>query len=405
MGFWKQRQIEELGRGYYSVSKHVCDQCVTDSFLQAVVRTNAENRKCDYCSRQEDNLIAAPLESILDEIVSAVKADWSDPDNEGIVFDSREGGYQVELLSKEELFDEIEWPTENEQLMDDIVNAMVDDNWCERSDSSYELAAARKTGWERFASTVKYKTRYVFYREIATSPIHLDSGIPAHQRLQFFEETLQTVDLRKTFCAGQAFHRVRLHGTNEFPNTSETLGPPPLDKTRTNRMSASGIPVFYGALDAETALEEARIHASAGQPMGTGSTFRLLRPISVLDFTALPEMPSAYDKARREMRIELMFLYHFVTELSKRIDMDGREHTEYVPTQILTEYIRHFHKLDSGDSVMGLIYPSSMQTGGKSIVLFLTASDCSDQGSENDHHTLVLENYGTPTKLFEIDTA
>jgi hypothetical protein len=47
--------------------------------------------------------------------------------------------------------------------------------------------------------------------------------------------------------------------------------------------------------------------------------------------------PSLFDEQRRHLRAGLSFLHDFAADLAKPIEKDGREHIEYVPTQIVTE--------------------------------------------------------------------
>ncbi len=71
-------------------------------------------------------------------------------------------------------------------------------------------------------------------------------------------------------------------------------------------------------------------------------------------------------------------------ELSKPIEKDGREHIEYVPTQIVAEYLKY--KCKSIDSkrkrIKGILYPSS-RCNGISCALFLRNTHCVDK-TDND---------------------
>jgi hypothetical protein len=55
---------------------------------------------------------------------------------------------------------------------------------------------------------------------------------------------------------------------------------------------------------------------------------------------------------------------------------DGREHIDYVPTQVVTEYFRHVFKDGDGQPVKGILYPSARQDGGVCCVLFFEADQC-----------------------------
>jgi hypothetical protein len=56
----------------------------------------------------------------------------------------------------------------------------------------------------------------------------------------------------------------------------------------------------------------------------------------------------------------------------------GREHIEYVPTQIVREYIRHISRTTGRRRGMGVVYQSSRNCGGKRCVLFIRNKQCCD---------------------------
>ena len=60
----------------------------------------------------------------------------------------------------------------------------------------------------------------------------------------------------------------------------------------------------------------------------------------MIDMTALPELPSLFeDVAQRYDTV--LFLRRFAEDIVLPIELDGREHIEYVPTQVFTEYLRY----------------------------------------------------------------
>jgi hypothetical protein len=65
--------------------------------------------------------------------------------------------------------------------------------------------------------------------------------------------------------------------------------------------------------------------------------------------------------------------------LSKSIEKDGREHIEYVPTQIVTEFFRYPFSEDNKISIDGIIYPSSKNIGKKACVLFFDSNKCKEE--------------------------
>ena len=71
--------------------------------------------------------------------------------------------------------------------------------------------------------------------------------------------------------------------------------------------------------------------------------------------------------------------------------LDGREHIEYVPTQIVTEYFRRIFRVE-GRRLDGIIYESSRVVGRNAFVLFCENSQCIDgepTGEESEMLKLV----------------
>jgi RES domain len=156
-------------------------------------------------------------------------------------------------------------------------------------------------------------------------------------------------------------HLIRArHQPNERQYTSaRTLGPPPVEHAiQTNRMSPPGIVMTYVVDDLATALAE-----TANEPgqFAVGE-FVTERNALILDLTRLPLVPSAFaelpDSMEYDPRSRLLFLHGISREISRPIARDDRVHIEYVPTQVVTEYVRTAVKID-GQPSDGIRYQSS----------------------------------------------
>ena len=114
----------------------------------------------------------------------------------------------------------------------------------------------------------------------------------------------------------------------------------------------------YASEHRETALAE-----TADEP-GTFAVgeFVTERAALILDLTRLPKIPSAFaelpDAYEYDRRPRLNFLHHVSREISKPIARDDRVHVEYVPTQVVTEYVRSAVRI-KGRPVEGIRYASS----------------------------------------------
>ena len=155
------------------------------------------------------------------------------------------------------------------------------------------------------------------------------------------------------------------------------LGPPPRDKAKyPNRMSPSGIPMFYGAADKKTAIAETYDWSANERKDLVLAQFATAREMSVLDLRRVLEMPSIFDERHRHLRPGIQFLTRFIADFVRPIVKDGREHIEYVPTQIVTEYFRHVYPAGEGGPVQGVLYNSAQDADGECCVLFFETDAC-----------------------------
>ncbi|MGO8849847.1 MAG: RES family NAD+ phosphorylase [Mycobacterium sp.] len=165
----------------------------------------------------------------------------------------------------------------------------------------------------------------------------------------------------------------------------DKLGPAPIDKAGANRMSPAGISMFYGATDIDTAVAEIGAHSS--HSWAVVGEFKAAEELRVVDLSNLPDLPSIFDTDEKaiERYDGVAFLHRFVKDLTLPIVLDGREHIDYVPTQVLTEYLRYSFPAP----LHGLQFPSA-QGSGHNVVLFFGPGSCAEQGNVGEHTWLVL---------------
>jgi hypothetical protein len=134
-------------------------------------------------------------------------------------------------------------------------------------------------------------------------------------------------------------------------------------------MSPAGIVMFYGSSETDTAVAEIDDKPELGIAVGT---FRTLRDLRVVDLTRLPR-PLRFFESQPETSIEnryvLSFLNSFGVSMAARVEPGDREHIDYVPTQVVTEWFRT-RPLANEPKMDGILYRSAQRTGGSSLVLF-----------------------------------
>ena len=90
--------------------------------------------------------------------------------------------------------------------------------------------------------------------------------------------------------------------------------------------------------------------------------------LRIVPYIHIREVPDFLEYNPREI---IYFLRNARDEMSRIAVQDDRAHYDYVPTQIVTEYLR-YKQLSDGRLVEGIKYPSSVSRQYSSAVLFAT---------------------------------
>ena len=215
---------------------------------------------------------------------------------------------------------------------------------------------------------VIHRRRY-FFLDYGPDPSEPEVYDPGHILRNIFDSADQ-LGLFKELPAGTHLYRARWEKPDAKLETPQELGPPPEGKaTQANRMSAPGIVMFYACDEIDTALLE------VAQEPGSFAVgrWKILRPTIVLDLTEIPAIPRLFEcdpeGGQDVSRRTLTFLRHVADQISHPIARDDRMHVEYVPTQVVTEFLRS--RLRRRRTVIdGIKYASSMHLGRACYVLF-----------------------------------
>ena len=133
---------------------------------------------------------------------------------------------------------------------------------------------------------------------------------------------------------------------------------------------------MYASADPQTAIAEIAGHGV--EPFAITGQFDSVRTLFILDLTKRPDLSKAgslFDSSCWDRLRMIMFFDGFVEHITRPVIPDGRQHIEYTPTQVVTEYLRWTspHPLD------GIALPSA-QTGEKTYVFF-----CGTEGIVDEH--------------------
>jgi len=362
-----------------SNGEYVCAECYGDHGLKSFCADYSESRECDFCGATGREAIAAPLDEVVAHINACIHRHFDDPANAGLPYETREGGWQGITYMTHEVFDELglDFPKDDDDRLSNAVSDGVDtDLWCDAEPFMLSPDQQLQFSWENFCSVIKHKRRYFFLEENKKKHRdEYDDILSPVETLRVIFSFAEEACAFVTMPAGTKFYRARYQLAGKVYKTAGELGPPPFDQAiQTNRMSPPGVVMTYVAEDTETALAET---ANASGSFAIGK-FVSERDLLILDLTCLPEPPSVFaelsDSLEIDPRPRLRFLRAISYEISKPIARDDRMHVEYVPTQVVTEYVRTAVHINDR-KVDGIRYASSRRHAATAIVLFADQSN------------------------------
>ncbi len=197
--------------------------------------------------------------------------------------------------------------------------------------------------WTELKNEIRTKTR--FYSSL----------------MSYFDEKGSLLKSNLMLAKGEQFYRARIVPSGRMYLTKKDMGCPPADKATPGRANPIGIPYLYLCKSPETTLYETRAVYLDKVTIGT---FRLVRDLNMLDFTASISLFLAFngDVELYDAVAQHKLMQRISKDLSKplrRYDTD----LEYVPTQSICEYCKM-------KAIDGIIFRSSLHKDGLNIVLF-----------------------------------
>ncbi len=369
MGREKSRMMEAEERGWYSPDGYVCDDCVEDNFLKALIRENACRRECDYCERRTRSHSAAPVAILMESIASSVFYYYNDPTDGGMVWDNEVDDWLFESTSTEDVL--LSLPLDcNEQLFQHIAEAFVHDEWVATAGGIWTGSHPHQemnSLWDHFVRIVKHEMRYFFDYALPNST---DEQYEPATLLPTIGSLVKRLGLLGSLPVGTQLFRARKQDQGDkFYLDAEQLEAPPSEIASAGRMNPAGISYLYLTFDQQTALMEIQ----HGQPFQSAiAQFDVLRDLLILNLTKLPDLPSVFDDNSRAEREELIFLENFIEEITKPVEKDNRQLIDYLPSQVVSEYFALVFNPGNGERLDGILYSSAVNPGGRNLVLFPT---------------------------------
>lgn len=386
MGLVKEMMIEMEERGDLPIGledKYVCASHFDDRYLQKKIHSIAQKGVCSYCGKKKQVVnmqdfgefisrrIHDSYEDVHDAALLSAK-DFYDDDDEVIPGFKTFCGYVVPeeaecYDSTPELLNMLELDVDNEGLREDIEGIFTTQKWVSRDILSTERMEIRMNElWDTFSSMVKCQRRFTFLAD----PSFLESLKKSKDKyltedkniLDVLSALINQTNLITSLDAKANFFRVRKVNKIEPKYGFDDITSPPDSSAFQNRMSPAGISMFYASFDEETA----RLEAVGEDPVGILiGRFRPKHRLHVVDLTAIPQRLSFWMDNFQEN----IFLKRFNKEVTKPVAQDDKD-IEYIPTQVLTEYLRYMFKDYKRRTIDGIIYGSSQEAKNKNLVLF-----------------------------------
>ena len=360
-----------------SLNKAICADCLADNALKELAAANADEDRCDYCGREGEG-VACDADIVMTRIDEGLAEDYTDPIN--VLFFGEDGGWEGPTYDTDDVIGSIEETIGVDDFVIDVIAAYGAAEWTDEEPYITPRHEALIYSWDRFAEIVKYESRFLFLtRPAAEYPDPHD--VAAGEMLDAVGAMLEEAHLIRAIEAGTDLYRARPGSPGAFPLDAKNLGTAPRDKAFSNRMSPAGIALFYGALAAETAAKEVWSGSGPGHEQVAVARFVNSEGLRVLDLSDLPPVPSRFAE-ERALRTTLRFLHPFVERISRAVRTAPRsvgEEVEYVPTQIVSEYLRTTY---ADGALDGLLYRSVEHDGGICAALFVPPERCVDADAE-----------------------
>lgn len=354
-----------------NTSKNICSNHIGDEYIKNEILEKGIKGKCDYCNKTRSKVVK--LSEVLKLIIVGIEYLTEDPNESRYLNKEAEYGFDGNVFTfYEGLLENIETRLviKTNELFDDICSHLDNPSllYCYKDEFGSE-GDFLKDDWEYFKFIVKHKARFVFHDNSFSGDHYYQNSLYILQKIQ---ELIRENGMIVEIPENTALYRCRQHSKKNDIGGAKDLVSSPFEYAKNNgRMNPAGIPMFYCSEDKKLTIQEVVNNSDKNIPFYTIGEFNNKSSLKVVKLTKIPDLPSIFDEDNNKFIESILFLESFVEDAIKPIN-ESDSIIEYIPTQIVTEYIRYNKELN----VQGLIYPSSKNRNKNNIVLFFNNDEC-----------------------------
>ncbi|MCH7411141.1 HEPN-associated N-terminal domain-containing protein [Belliella sp. DSM 111904] len=371
MGAVKQHMIEmEELHICGSIDKKICNRHFNYQEINDFIKKNKIRGTCDYCNKRS---FVEEFDEVMKYIMTSISKFYTDAVNFS-PYNSREGGYLANNYNVNELIEKIDLDSDVYEVIEDVIHCIDDIPWS----STDEYYGSERDEvfylWEHFKHNIKHSSRFLFNINDTNDNRY------SYKTLEIIGDLIQKFKLITIIPSGSIVFRCRQNKPNEKVTEFKDLISTPHDISKTsNRFSPAGISMFYCSFDNDISIREIYDKKNKKGLNITTGVFKLKNDTCVIDFTKLPAIPNIFGAISSKEFFNITLLHDLVRDFTLPIEHDGREHRDYVPTQVVTEYLKYTFNKKRNPKVEGIIYPSSKDKTKKSMVFFWNNSECRDK--------------------------
>jgi len=398
MGRAINQYMEDHENGFFSGSDlMICEKHIHDKDLIAFIQDSGDlGQECSFCNsldfddeEDEERVKVISWDDFMKRIMTAVSYFYDEPVN-GLSYNSAEGGYLGNVYDSSELLNDVIGLDVDWDVLKEIDNTMAQDAWTEIDFYSLSQSEFLRYSWQNFSEIVKYRVRYFFAEVVSEVDSVSQKPMRILEDIGSFILELNCIHVIRV-KDNVLIYRGRQHPEKDEIRNCKDIGPAPTEYAGANRFSAEGISIFYGAQDPKTAKNEIlNVDKKGEEPFISMGTFRSVQDMRFIDLRAIPKI-GFFNIGKIHLREPSIFLKKFLDSISMKLDKDGAERIEFIPSQVVTEYFRYVLPSILGKDIHGIIYKSTHDKKQNCYAIFADPSMCVDEEEEDDETILVLK--------------